>query len=102
MGKAAKSAGVGFVAAAAAGAYFFFGKDGESNRKKIKGWAVKAKGEVLDKLEDLKTVNKKNYDKIVDEVTKKYKKVKKASGPEIKKLNKQLKSAWGKIKNKIA
>jgi len=101
MGKAAKGVGMGIVAAATAGAYFLFGKEGATNRKKIKGWVLKAKGEVLDKLEDMKIVNKDKYEAVVDQVTKKYKKVKKVSGPELKKLNKDLKSAWTKIKKEL-
>ena len=46
--------GVGLTTAAVAavGAYFLYGsKDAPKNRKKVKSWALKAKGEVLEVLE---------------------------------------------------
>ena len=94
-------AGVGIAALAAAGAYFLYGKRGAKNREKIKGWVLKAKGEVLDKMENLKHVNKDTYNELVDDVTSRYKRVKKASGPEIKKLKRDLKSAWGTISKEL-
>ena len=39
------------VAAIAAAGYFLFGPNGKNNRKVIKGWTVKMKGEVLEKIE---------------------------------------------------
>ena len=49
-------AGVG-LAAVAAGAHFLYGKDGATNRKKVRGWALKAKGEMLEKLEENFPIN---------------------------------------------
>jgi hypothetical protein len=41
------------VAAAALGAYFLYGsKDAKKNRAKVKGWMLKARGEVLEQLEN--------------------------------------------------
>ena len=45
------------TAAAAAGAYFLYGKDGAKNLKKIKSWSLKAKAEVLEKLEKAKDIS---------------------------------------------
>ena len=57
MGKKTKL-GAGLIAAAAAGAYFLLGtKEGQKKQKQIKGWMVKAKGEVMDKMEDMKEVS---------------------------------------------
>jgi hypothetical protein len=44
LGKAV-AVGAGVAALAAAG-YFFFGPAGEKNRKKMKGWVIKMKGEI--------------------------------------------------------
>ena len=61
------------VAAAIAGTYFLYGsKNATKNRKKIKSWTLKAKGEILEQLESLSEVNEKIYHKIVDEVSDKY------------------------------
>ncbi len=90
------------AALAAAGAYFLYGKEGVKNRTKIKGWTLKMKGEVLDGLEKAqKRINRAQYDRLVDQVTKKYRKVKKVSKPELSKLNKDLKSAWSKISREL-
>ena len=65
--------GIGALAALSAGAYFLYGtKEGAKKRVKIKGWMLKAKGEVLEKLETLKEVNEETYNVVVDTVMKKY------------------------------
>ncbi|MFC1680089.1 hypothetical protein ACFL2T_07780 [Elusimicrobiota bacterium] len=104
MAKNGKKLGVGvtLTTLAAAGAYFLYGKGGDKRRKEIKGWALKMKGDVLEKLEKSKVLDKKKYYDLVDKVTKRYKKIKKVSGPEIKKINKDLKGAWTKIKKELA
>ncbi len=102
MGKIKKTVGVGVgIAALAAAATYFLGEDGEANREKVRGWALKFKGEVLEKMEGLKDINKDSYHKVVDNVAKRYKKVKKASQPEIKKLQKDLKGAWKSIAKEL-
>lgn len=102
MGKGAKiGVGVGLAALAAAGAYFLYGKNGAKNRKQVKSWALKIKGEVLEKLESLKEVNEEKYHTIVDQATDRYHRLKKVSGPEIKKINRDLKGAWGKIQKEL-
>ncbi|MDB5254049.1 MAG: Transrane(S)protein [Parcubacteria group bacterium] len=58
------------LAALAAGAYFFFGPDGKKHQKKMKGWMVRMKGEILEKLEDAQEVTQPIYNDIVDTVAK--------------------------------
>jgi gas vesicle protein len=102
MGK--KVVGAGLVSIAAVGAAvaaFFYGKDGAKKRKKLKGWMVKAKGEVLDKLENSKTMSEERYHDLVESVTKKYTRVSKATAPERKRLEKDLKTAWKKIAKEL-
>lgn len=102
MGKVKKTVGVGVaLGALAAAATYFLGEDGEANRKKVKGWALKFKGEVLEKMEELKNIDKESYNKVVDGVAKRYKKLKKVSGPELKKLQKDLKGAWKSINKSL-
>ena len=49
--------------AAAAGAYYFYGSpQAAKNRKTMKSWAVKAKGEVMEHLEEMKTMQKSIVD----------------------------------------
>ncbi len=103
INKTAIGIGTGLVAAAAAGAYFLFGTDeGKKTQKKIRGWAVKAKGEVMDKLEDMKEVSEDGYYKVVDNVVGKYKKLKKVQGTEVDSLIKDLKKHWKNIKKELS
>lgn len=91
--------GIGLAAAAAAaGAYFFYGtKEAQKHRKKLRGWAVKMKGDVLDQIERLKDVDQEAYDKIINEASKTYSKLQGVSSKEVAEVAKELKSSWKKI-----
>jgi hypothetical protein len=99
--------GIGFgiatiAAAAAAGTYFLYGSGNSAkNRKKIKGWTLKAKGEVLEKIEKMKNIEERDYKSIIDTVAKKYKKLKSVNTKEVESLAKELKAQWKEI-NKTA
>ena len=100
--KVAVGAGLVALAAAAAGTYFLYGtKKGAKTRKQIKGWALKAKGEILEKMEELQEINEKTYNKIVDEVKAGYKKVKKIDAKDVEAFGKEMKSHWKGIKAEI-
>ena len=93
----------GLAAATAVGAYFVHNsKDAKKKIKNVKGWALKAKGEVLDKLEDMKDVSEDKYKTTVDSVLSKYAKVKKVEGPEVEKLAGELKSHWKTIVKELS
>lgn len=86
---------VGVAAAAAAFAgYYLFGPKGKENRAKIKGWTLKAKGEVLERIEKLEEVSEEKYHAIVDSVMNKYKKLKHTTEEETDKLEKELKKRF--------
>jgi len=92
--------GIGLAAAtvaAAAGTYFIYEKSSPKTRRKMKGWTLKAKGEVLERLEDLKEVNEKVYNEVIDEVGKQYKKAKKIDAKDVDKLTSELKKHWKAI-----
>lgn len=91
--------GLALAAAAAAGVYFLYGsKDASKNRKSVKGWALKAKGEVLEKMEQVKgEITEENYHKIVDGVMAKYRKLKAEHGDDIDMLVKDMKGHWKNI-----
>jgi len=96
--------GVAAVAAvaAAAGAIFLYATDsGKKKRKEIKGWMLKAKGEVLEKLESVKDINEDAYNTIVDTVTDKYARMKSLGEEEVAVLTKELKGHWKTIKKEI-
>jgi len=77
-------AGVAAIAALAAAGYFLYGsKDGARNRKKVRGWMLKAKGEVLEGVEKMKDVTEEQYAMIVDKVASKYKAIKNIDPAEV-------------------
>lgn len=88
----------GAAAATAAGAYFLYGPNGAENRKKVESWSLKAKADVLAKLEKLKEVSEEKYNDIVDGVTSKYGKMKDVGEDKANKLNAELKRHWRRIK----
>lgn len=94
--------GLGLAAAAAAGAYFLYGsKEGSKRRAKIKGWALKAKGEVLEKMEQAKELNERVYHDLVDGVMERYEKVKSIDPAELVALGQDLKSHWRNISRQL-
>lgn len=93
---------LGMAVAAVAGAYFLYGtKDGKKVKKQIKGWALKAKGEVLQKVENLKEVNEEAYHHVVDTVLGKYKTIKGVDVAELAAIAKELKGHWGNIRKEL-
>lgn len=81
-----------------AGTVFLYGTDaGKKKRKQIKGWTLKAKGEVIEKLENLKDLNEETYHKVIDTVTEKYKKLKTVAPEELEEVVQDLKKSWKHI-----
>ncbi|HBE88489.1 MAG TPA: hypothetical protein DDW67_05035 [Elusimicrobia bacterium] len=103
MSKTSKmvEAGVGLAAVAALGTYLFYGKHGKENREKVSGWMLKLKGEVLEKAEEIKKINQREYYKIVDEVTARYSKAGEVGAEELNRLAKDLKDAWKHISREL-
>jgi gas vesicle protein len=94
-------AGLGVAALAAIGAYFLTGKNGEKNRDAIRGWMLRMKGEVLEKVEDLKTLKKEDYYRIVDEAAARYDRLERVSSEELKRLTEDMKGAWEHISKEL-
>jgi len=84
----------GATAAAAVGAYYFYGPSGKKHRRQLKGWNVKAKGEILRKVEKLKEIDAKDYYALVDQITKKYGTLKDVNTREIAEFKRELKRHW--------
>lgn len=93
--------GVGLAALAAIGAYFIAGKKGAGNRELIRGWMLKMKGEVLEKVEDLKHLDKEDYYKIVDEAAARYERLERVGAEELKRLTQDLKGAWEHLSKEL-
>ena len=84
------------VIAGMAEAYFLYGqgKQSAANRKKIKSWMIKAKGEALEKIEKVKELDEESYHKIMDGIAEKYGKLKDVEPAEVEALVKDLKKHW--------
>jgi uncharacterized protein (DUF2225 family) len=91
--KTALGIGAG-VAALSAAAYVLFGPDGKKNRKIIKGWAVKMKGEIIEKFETAKELTEPVYHQIVDSVQSKYAKLKNVDQEDLAKTIAEIKKHW--------
>ena len=91
--------GITAAAVAAAGTYFLYGsKDASKNRQKVKSWALKAKAEVLDTLEQAKHMTKEEYEQLIEQVATAYQSAKNnASKADIAAFKKEMKDYWGHI-----
>ncbi len=103
--KSSVKKGLGMLAGAAivgAVGYALLGKNGATNRNKVKGWVVMAKGEVMHEIETIKKMDlsEKDYNKIVDKVMKKYKKLKDINSKEALALGKELQGYWKEIEKR--
>jgi hypothetical protein len=94
------SLGVGLTAAAvaAAGTYFLYGsKNASKNRKAVKSWTLKAKAEVLERLEDAKEMSQEEYLELINNVAGAYAGLKTASQADIKSFKSEMKDHWHQI-----
>jgi hypothetical protein len=83
------------LTAAAVGTYFLYGhKDAVKNRKIVKGWMLKAKGEVLEELEKIEDVSEEGFFKAVSAVVKKYNQLKHITPAEIEEFMGDMKDSW--------
>jgi Zn finger protein HypA/HybF involved in hydrogenase expression len=98
---------LGVAAGLFAGAHLLFGnsENAKRNMKKLQGFAIKMKGEVVEKLEKAKQISEPIYNQIVDDVSKKYKKIEKGQLNEViadlkkqgKKILKDVKAEVGEL-----
>ena len=93
-------AGVAAAAVAAAlGSYLLTGKRGAKTKRVLKSWMLKAKGELLEQLENAGNVGQEMYEQAVDQVAKKYAKMSGVGQKELKEMAMELKKQW-KLVNK--
>ena len=89
--------GVGLTATAVAavGAYFLYGSENaERNRKTVKSWMLKAKAEVLERLEQTQQITKQEYDSLVNSIGTTYADVQRISKKDINDFKKEMKGHW--------
>lgn len=90
------------VAALSAAAYVLFGPEGKKNRKIIRGWSVKMKGEIIEKFENAKELTEPVYNEIIDKAKEKYAKLKNVDQEELTKVVTEIKKHWKALKKEVA
>lgn len=80
-----------------AAAYFFFSPKGKKRLENTKSWAIKMKGDVVEKLEQARGISQAVYNEIIDSVAAKYEKNSKSRPEEIRALAGDLKTRWPAI-----
>ncbi len=105
--KAKKTSAVGKLTAIGAGlagvaatAYFFLGPKGKKHIKQTKAWAIKMKGDVIEKLELAKEVSEPIYNKVIDAVAEEYQQKMNIGREEVLSLAQDLKKHWKTISKK--
>lgn len=86
------------VAALSAAAYVLFGPEGKKNRKIIRSWAVKMKGEIIEKFENAKEITEPIYHEIINNVQAKYAKMKNVDQKELTNVVNEIKKHWKDLK----
>ncbi len=91
----------GAIAASVTGIYYFYGPEGRKNRRKMEIWTLKARAEILDKLEKGKDFTEKKYREIVDAVAEKYAKMKEVGKEKAERIAGRLKEDWEEVKREV-
>jgi hypothetical protein len=95
-------AGITGLTAAAVGTYYLYGsKNAPKNRTQVKGWMLKAKGEVLEQLEGAQEVTESTYLSAIDAVARKYNQIKQVEPAELAAFVQGMKSHWAGIKKSV-
>ncbi len=95
-------AGLVAIAAAAAGTYFLYGsKNAKNNRAQVKAWTLKARGEVLERLEKLPAISEEVYSNIIKEVSARYQTLKKLDAKEVAAFASELQGHWKEIAKSV-
>lgn len=98
LDEVALGVGLTTAAVAAAGAYFLYGsKSAAKNRKQVKSWALKAKAEVLERLEDAKEMTEDEYQELVGSVVTAYQSAKGATKKDLKEFAAEMSDHWRQI-----
>lgn len=88
--------------AMAAGYYFYASKDAKKNRRIAAKWATDMKAEVLEKAENMKSMDKAKIAAAVDTVARAYKSAKNVDGKDLARAAKELKTNWKEIVQELS
>jgi len=96
-GSSKKLAIAGLLASAAAGAVYLYGKNKKRTQQRLRGWALKVKGEVMEKMATVETLTRSQYDQFIDTAIEEYTDKKHIAESEVEKLREKLKGRWKEI-----
>lgn len=86
--------------AAGVGAYYLYGsKHAAQNRKKVKSWMLRARAELLEKIEELDIMDDEHYAEVVDAIAKRYARLKDATREEVQDFKQEMKGYWPEIED---
>ena len=86
--------------AAVAGTYFLYGsKNAPKNRQKVKSWMLKARAEVLEKLEQSNIMTREEYEAFIDTLANRYARLKNSTQREILDFKREMKGYWPDIES---
>lgn len=97
--------GAGLAAAAVAGAlgsYLLTGSRAAKTKRVLKGWMLKAKGELLEQLEKAGDVGEEMYNDAVDKMAAKYSKMSGVTQKEVDEMAAELKKQWKVVAKGLA
>jgi hypothetical protein len=97
QGDASKTFVTGAMLGAAAALVFVANAQDKAKRKKMRGWGLRARGEILEKIENTQAITKARYEEIVSQVMRKYEKGKSITEAEVKSLERDLHRSWRHI-----
>jgi len=87
---------------AAIGSYLLTGPRTAKTKRVLKGWMLKAKGELLEQLEKAGDVGEEMYNQAVDQITDKYSKMSGVAQDEVDEMKKELKKQWKLVEKGLA
>ena len=93
--------GITVTALAALGTYLLTGDRAPKTREAVRGWTLKMKGEVLERVEELKEITKDDYYRIVDDVALRFERLGHVGAEEMRRLSNDLKGAWTHISREL-
>lgn len=103
INKTAAGAWFAAIAAAIATTYLLHGsKNTQKRRTQGKAWPRKARGEILKRLERISKIDEAAYHKIIAEVARKYKTLKRLDAKDVVEFAEELKGYWKDITHSVA
>jgi hypothetical protein len=84
------------------GGYYLFGPRGRENHEKVSRWMLRAKRDILAKMETIEDLTEDKYNTIVDEVTGRYSKMKHIGGEKAAQAAGTFKEKWEDMRDMVA